>query len=211
MPTSTVPRRHRARLAAGLLAAAGLACHSLPASAAPGQAGQPAQACLACHGATGNSTDPLRYPNLAAQAPAYLVLQLKNFQSGERPHPVMRAVAQTLSPADMQALAKHFGAQPARAQASRHPAQERLGRRIFEQGGAAGAPACASCHGPQGHGQGDFPRIASQPAPYLVAQLRTYRDVPHFGNPLATMMKGVAVRLKDDETQAVAAYLATLP
>jgi cytochrome c553 len=199
---------------AALLAMAATAATSTTtasaAPAAPDHARQLAQACVACHGATGNSADPLRYPNLAAQAPAYLALQLKNFRSGERPNPVMRAIAQALSPADMQALGQYFGAQAAQPQASRYPAQEQMGRRIYEQGGA-GAPACAGCHGPQGHGQSGYPRIASQPAPYLLEQLRVYRDVPHFGNPLATMMKGVAVRLKEGEMQAVAAYLATLP
>jgi cytochrome c553 len=37
---------------------------------------QLAQACAACHGPDGNSRGPDPYPNLAAQAAAYLELQL---------------------------------------------------------------------------------------------------------------------------------------
>jgi cytochrome c553 len=73
------------------------------------------------------------------------------------------------------------------------------------------APACTSCHGALGHGQATFPRIASQPADYLVEQLHVYHDAPHFNNPTASTMKGVALKLSAGETTAVAAYIATLP
>jgi cytochrome c553 len=104
----------------------------------------------------------------------------------------------------------YFSAQPAKAQPSSNAALEDKGRLIFTKGGANGAIACASCHGAQGQGQGAFPRVASQPAGYLLEQLHVYRDVPAFNNPLAMMMKGVAVKLSEEEMKAVAAYAATL-
>ncbi len=48
--------------------------------------------CAGCHGATGKSMIPL-YPRLNGQNAAYIVKQLKDFQSGVRKDPVMSAMA----------------------------------------------------------------------------------------------------------------------
>ncbi|NYT28374.1 cytochrome c [Candidatus Thiodubiliella endoseptemdiera] len=58
------------------------------------QAGVPAAytPCSACHGATGKSAIPI-YPSLAGQQAAYIVKQLKDFQSGARKDPTMSAMA----------------------------------------------------------------------------------------------------------------------
>lgn len=185
-----------------------LSAFALPALAAP--SGALLQRCAACHGATGNSTDAALYPNLAGQSAAYIELQLTNFRSGERPHAQMRAVAEQLTGPEMRELAAFFAARQPRPRKPVDAALEQQGRRIFEHGNSDGAPACASCHGPQGHGQQAFPRIASQPAGYTLEQLKVYRDAPKFNNPLATAMKQVAAKLSDADMRAVSAYLATV-
>lgn len=63
--------------------------------------------CVACHGAAGISTNPM-FPHLAGQHAAYLEAQLDRFQTGERYHPLMTPVAQSLSRRDMQELAIYF-------------------------------------------------------------------------------------------------------
>jgi len=176
-----------------------------------GSAPPSAATCIACHGADGNTANATLYPNLAGQAPAYIELQLANFKSGERPNPIMKGIATPLKPSEMHDLGVYFGAMKAKPQPSQDKALEARGRDIFTKGSATGAPACASCHGAQGHGQTAFPRIASQPATYTLEQLHVYHDVPKFNNPLATTMKNVAVKLNEDEMKAVSAYLATLP
>ncbi|NHZ94375.1 c-type cytochrome [Massilia sp. CCM 8734] len=185
-----------------------LAAFTIPAAAAPSAA--LLQRCAACHGATGNTAAAALYPNLAGQSAAYIELQLNNFRSGERPHAQMRAVAGQLTGPEMRELATFYAAQPVKPQPSHDAGLEQQGRRIFEHGSTGGAPACAGCHGPQGHGQAPFPRIASQPAGYTLEQLKVYRDAPKFNNPLATAMKEVAVKLGDADMRAVAAYLATV-
>ncbi len=200
----TVIFRHRASAALALT----LAVFALPALAAPSTA--LLQRCAACHGATGNTAAAALYPNLAGQSAAYIELQLTNFRNGERPHAQMRAVAEQLTGPEMRELAAFYAAQPAKPQPSVDAALEQQGRHIFDHGSASGAPACASCHGPQGHGQAPFPRIASQPAGYTLEQLKVYHDAPKFNNPLATAMKQVAVKLSDADMRAVAAYLATV-
>ena len=204
----TISLRAFAAACVGLALAPAIAADA-PANLQHGR--QLAQACAACHGADGNTSDPQRYPNLAAQAPAYVELQLENFKSGERPNPVMKPIAAQLKPSDMRDLGAYYGAQAAKPQPSSNRRLEGQGRRIYMQGSVGGASACASCHGADGHGQGAAPRVASQPAPYLLEQLRVYSTVPSFNNPLAMQMKGVAVKLKADEMKAAAAYIATLP
>lgn len=66
--------------------------------------------CAACHGADGNSSNPL-WPNLAGQHAAYMVKQLEAFKSGERKDPLMSPMAAGLSEKDMQDLAAYFASQ----------------------------------------------------------------------------------------------------
>ena len=166
--------------------------------------------CGACHGPDGNTANAELYPNLAGQSPDYIVLQLGNFKSGERPNDLMKGISGSLQLSDMRALGAYFGAQKAKRQPSVDAPLEAKGRSIFTKGSSAGAPACLTCHGAQGQGQAAFPRIASQPAKYTMEQLRVYRDAIKFNNPLASEMKAVAVKINQDEMSAVSAYLATL-
>ena len=59
---------------------------------ADGKAAFIAGGCGGCHGANGKSAIPT-YPNLAGQQAAYIVKQLKDFQSGARKDPTMSAMA----------------------------------------------------------------------------------------------------------------------
>jgi cytochrome c553 len=66
--------------------------------------------CMACHGPTGTSSNPM-WPNLAGQKAPYLVKQLKDFKSGARKDPVMAPMAAPLSAQDMENLAAYFSTQ----------------------------------------------------------------------------------------------------
>jgi cytochrome c553 len=63
--------------------------------------------CVACHGADGVAPNPT-FPHLAGQNAAYLAIQLERFRSGERYHPLMTPVAQSLSDADIEDLAAYY-------------------------------------------------------------------------------------------------------
>lgn len=63
--------------------------------------------CISCHGKTGISTNPL-YPNLAGQHAAYLVKQMRDFQSGQRQDPVMNAMLKGVTEAEIEDLAAYF-------------------------------------------------------------------------------------------------------
>jgi cytochrome c553 len=66
--------------------------------------------CMACHGPTGTSPNPL-WPNLAGQKAPYMVKQLKAFKSGARKDPIMGPMAAPLSDQDMENLSAYFASQ----------------------------------------------------------------------------------------------------
>lgn len=63
--------------------------------------------CIACHGPIGMSPNPM-FPHLAGQNATYLQIQLENFRTGERYHPLMTPVAESLSRQDINDLAQYF-------------------------------------------------------------------------------------------------------
>jgi len=91
------------------LVVAGLALlastYSFAGDAAAGKA-KSAQ-CAACHGASGLSPMGM-YPNLAQQKEQYLVKQLKDFRSGTRNDPTMKAMAAALTDADIANLSAYY-------------------------------------------------------------------------------------------------------
>ena len=66
--------------------------------------------CVACHGADGNSPNPV-WPKLAGQHAPYLEKQMKDFRDGKRNDPMMSAMAKPLSDEDISNLAAYFAAQ----------------------------------------------------------------------------------------------------
>ena len=70
------------------------------------------QMCIGCHGIQGWRTaypEVYHVPMIAGQHPAYLVKALQAYKTGERAHPTMRAIASSLSDADMANLAAYYG------------------------------------------------------------------------------------------------------
>lgn len=86
------------------------------AGAAAAPAGDPAAGerkaatCAGCHGIAGyrNAYPPYRVPKLGGQHAEYLVMALKGYQTKQRAHPTMQAIAATLSEQDIADLAAYF-------------------------------------------------------------------------------------------------------
>ena len=157
-------------------------------------------ACVACHGAAGNSAMPA-VPSIAAQPRPFLENQLVLIREGLRDVPTMKAVMGALDDAEIVALAKHFSAQasvPAAGtlQADKARAGAELSRRAL----------CGGCHLPGYVGQGQAPRLAGQQEVYLAATLKMYRDNPSPGRD--TLMSAPLKGMKDAELENLAHYLA---
>jgi cytochrome c553 len=93
-----------------LLAALALTC-AAPAYAGDAAAGKDkAAACVACHNADGNSSNPA-YPKLAGQYENYLDKALKDYRDGERANAIMKGMAASLSDEDIANLSAWFASQ----------------------------------------------------------------------------------------------------
>jgi cytochrome c553 len=167
--------------------------------------------CGTCHGARGNSEQP-KFPRLAGQNANYLATQLKNFRGQTRGDPdaigYMWGMAGELTDETIDALAKYYSVQSARSPGARQSPEISRGQEIYQHGvESEGVPACATCHGPDAHGLGDFPRLAGQHAQYLLKQLASFQS--NMRN--VAVMHGVAQNLRVTEMSAVAAYLEAQP
>jgi cytochrome c553 len=166
--------------------------------------------CAACHGADGNSVNPI-WPRLAGQHASYIAKQIRDFKSMKRLDPTMQGMAATVQDADIDNIAAYFESQK--------PAASNFDKALLEQGQniyrggitSISVPACMSCHSPSGAGNGPagFPSLKSQHPEYIVIQLQKFKAGTRANDP-GKMMRGVANRMSDQEMKAVAAYIAAM-
>lgn len=170
-----------------------------------------ATACIACHGLDGAGNADANFPRIGGLDAAYLRKQLLDYRSGARHSAIMTPIAQGLSDAELQAVTAYYSNQrPSLPSVSADPALLALGERIATRGlWVRDIPACFSCHGPEGRGIGAFPAIAGQHAGYIAQQIDQWKNGGR-KNDAVGLMKAVSDRLTDDETRAVAAYLASM-
>lgn len=165
-------------------------------------------ACVACHGAAGNSTI-VQNPKLAAQHEAYIVKQLANFKTPERNNPVMSSIAKALTDDEVKNIAVYLDAQTQKPGAAKNKDTVEIGKKIYRAGIAEkNVPACAACHSANGAGiPAQFARIGGQHQEYTSAQLTSFRAGTRKNSP---QMLTIAKRMSDDEIQAVSDYIAGL-
>lgn len=164
--------------------------------------------CFLCHGIDGESSTEL-YPRLAGQHRLYLEKQLKDFRDGRRTGGGMEKMAEGLRDEEIAGLAVYFSARKADPTPAADAARASTGRELYRTGSpGAGWPACASCHGVNGAGTQNLPRLAGQLPAYVARQLR------NFGNRTRNndneVMHDIAARLSEGEIRALAAFLGEL-
>ena len=168
------------------------------------------ESCGTCHGINGRSVSPT-FPNLAAQTAPYIELQLHAFKDQTRGDPDAQAymwgMASQLNDTSISGLATYFSRQSAAQGRSGNATLVAQGKQIFVEGvPGRQIPACASCHGAQAQGNGPFPRLAGQHAPYLLRQLLVIQSVLR----TAPVMHGVIKDLTRPQMEAVVAYLESI-
>ena len=165
--------------------------------------------CTACHGAEGNSVNPL-WPNNAGQGAPYIVAQLQAFKAGLRKDPLMAPQAMALSEEDINDLAVYFEGLPAAVQAVANPATVNRGEALYRGGDAdKDVPACLACHGPTGRGNpaAKYPALQGQHAAYTAKTLRDYASGARQSVDKTQIMRDIASRLSDEDIEAVASYV----
>jgi cytochrome c553 len=73
------------------------------------------QLCEGCHGIVGWRTaypEVYRVPKIGGQHEAYIIAALRQYKSGDRSHPSMRAIAGSLTDADIANLAAYYARAP---------------------------------------------------------------------------------------------------
>ena len=171
--------------------------------------------CKTCHGLSGQGyRGYFPMPRLAGQQPQYLENQLRAFIERRRTNPIMANVAHALSPSMVSELAEHFRALDPKPIGGAPRQGLSTGKRIFDDGiPEANVPACSACHGADGKGQNEIPRLAGQLYEYTVGQLAGWSKVRGQGSAVDTsaIMAPTAHNLTRSQIEAVAAYVSGLP
>ena len=180
-----------------------LATCSLQSHAIDLEAGEKkAEACVACHGAGGNSVVPM-FPVLAGQNARYLYLQLRDFKAGARNNAMMSPMAANLSKDDMQDLAAYFADQKPLAIAFKaDPERVKLGFAKSQE------VLCSMCHLGGMKGQNEIPKLSGQHYDYILKQLTDFKARTRHND--AGNMTAVAKTLSDEDIINLSHYIADL-
>ncbi len=166
--------------------------------------------CAACHGADGNSGNPL-WPKLAGQHANYIEKQLADFHDKKRNDATMSAMVAPLSPEDIKDISAYYAAQTIKPGAGNEEKVD-LGKTIYKGGNlTTQVTACAACHGPTGVGNpaANYPRVSGQHAAYTAKQLKDFKKGDR-ANDSSSIMRSIAKRMSDEEIEAVAEYISGL-
>ena len=170
--------------------------------------------CFGCHNIKGyQSSFPEVYkvPMIAGQSAKYIASALNAYKTGDRRHPTMRSVAETLTEqdiADIAAFYENLGKDERKA-AGDKPNHEPSS----QVAGLIQKANCASCHGANFSKPIDpsYPKIAGQHPDYLFQALKAYKtqDNPAVGRSNG-IMGAIAKQFSNAELKALANYVGSL-
>ena len=171
-----------------------------------------ANACFTCHGVDGRGNGA-GAPRLAGLGIGYLDRQLEAFDDGRRRHEQMAWISRRLTASDRRAVSAYYAGlpwAPTQATTAATTGAEPPPALWVDGDPARGLPACASCHGRDGAGEGSAaPPLAGQPAAYQAQQLDSWRRSERRTDPGHVMLR-ISQRLTPREAAALSAYAAAL-
>jgi cytochrome c553 len=164
--------------------------------------------CTWCHGVSAEGYGPA--PRLAGQQRQYIVSQLRAFNDHARDNPFSRqymwGAAANVGPGAARDLANYFAALRPEAAGDGDRGLAATGKAIYERGNpAANIVSCAVCHGPNGEGIRQIPRLAGLSYFYLKRRLNQWQQGYH--QTAAAPMPQAARELPPDAIEALASYL----
>jgi cytochrome c553 len=176
--------------------------------------------CVGCHGIIGYQAsfpEVHKVPMIAGQSETYLASALAAYKGGDRKHPTMRAIADTLKEQDIADLAAYYsqlglkeGDAPPAALAKPMPDNvQALVSRDKDN-------SCTKCHGANFNtpNDGTVPKLAGQHADYLFVALKSYRvkNNLHLGRSNAVMAQQVEPKkFTNAELKTLSSYISSLP
>lgn len=158
------------------LVAASLHVLAPAAMAQDAQAGEKKAAmCIGCHGIPGYQAsfpEVHKVPMISGQNAKYIAASLEAYKKGDRKHPTMDAIAQSLSEQDIADLAAFYESHGA----DKTVAPGQPGQPSPQVAELLKKANCASCHGENYNKPIDpsYPKIAGQHADYLYIALKAY-------------------------------------
>ena len=176
------------------------------------------QMCVGCHGIVGYQAsfpEIHKVPMIAGQSATYIVAALTAYKGGDRKHPTMRAIADSLSEQDMADLAAYYsqlGLKPADAPPTTNVRQpsDRVQALIARDA----ANACTKCHGVNFNTPNDatVPKLAGQHPDYLLVALKSYKVENHAQLGRSNgVMGGIAKKYTTAELKELTGYIGSLP
>src|SRR5690554_517085 len=126
--------------------------------------------------------------------------QFEHFANGVRKDYVMSKLAGGLSAQDRVAVALYFSSQEVKPRAN-GVATSAEGARIYMN-------TCVACHGQEGHGNANYPRIAGQPYEFLEMTLLRFlnADEARKNSPMTPVVQ----HLSEKQLKEVAAYVSNM-
>ena len=134
--------------------------------------------CIGCHNIPGYQAsfpEIHKVPMISGQGAKYIAAALTAYRKGDRKHPTMRAIAGSLSDADIADLAAFYAQRghedgAAVADGKAHEPSVQVAELLKKAN-------CVSCHGDNFNKPIDpsYPKIAGQHADYLFVALKAYR------------------------------------
>jgi cytochrome c553 len=167
--------------------------------------------CIGCHGIKGYQAsfpEIYRVPMISGQNAKYIVSALNAYKKGERKHPTMRGIADSLSDQDMADLAAYYEQHGKTEVVAKAPkAADAKVAALLQKG------ACVSCHGDNFSKPIDpsYPKIAGQHKDFLFVALKSYKveNQSTWGRNNG-VMGGIAKQFSNAELKAMSAYIASL-
>ena len=167
--------------------------------------------CIGCHGIVGYQAsfpEVYKVPKISGQSEKYITTVLNAYKKGERKHPTMRGIADSLSDQDIADVAayyeQHGKTEPV---ASAPKAPDAKVAALLQKG------ACVSCHGDNFSKPIDpsYPKIAGQHKDFLFVALKSYKveNQATWGRSNG-VMGGIAKQYSNAELKAIAAYIGSL-
>ena len=170
--------------------------------------------CIGCHGIKGYQAsfpEVHKVPMISGQSAGYIMSALNAYKKGERKHPTMRGIADSLNEQDIADVAAYYSASGV-VEGAAAPGKAADGNAKAMALVAKGN--CASCHGENFSKPIDpsYPKIAGQHSDYLFVALKAYKAegsaVVGRGNAI---MGGVAKQFSNAELKELANYVGSLP
>ncbi len=193
---------------------------SVQAQAVAGNAengGRKTAMCVGCHGIIGYQAsfpEIHKVPKIAGQSATYIVAALTAYKGGDRKHPTMRAIADSLSEQDIADLAAYYSklglaegdAPPAAATRAPSESVQALITRDKDNN-------CTKCHGANFNtpNDGTVPKLAGQHADYLTVALKSYKSQHPLMGRSNAIMGAQTKAMSTTDMKQLASYISSLP